>query len=750
MSAIGVLATPHAFAQVRGVVQDPTGAAVSGAEVTLRSGSERRTATTNSDGRFSVQAGDLTSAIVEVQASGFGMISQPWSSGQGELVLVLPLGNVASSITVTARTPVVMSDATAAVNVLSGEEFANSGAFALDDALRRVPGFSLFRRSGSRTSNPTAQGVSMRGVGASGASRALVLLDSVPLNDPFGGWVYWSRVPRSAVERVEVSRGGASALYGSDALGGVVSVQTPLFDSYALSAETFVGSQESPMASLTGSVGWDKWSARFSGEGFRTEGYIPLEEASRGPADDVTNSEHGAGSLRIGRTIGEQGRFFLDGSMFGESRKNGTVVQKNSTTIRQLSTGLDWTSAEAGAIALRLFGGTQNYRQNFTAVSANRATETMSRDQSVPVYQIGGSAVWSRTFHNHQIVVGTDIREIEGETDEFGFFNGNATSRLHAGGRQSTAGVFFEDLFRITPNWIFTGSARVDHWRNRDARSVLTPFATNIPNLTPYPDRSESAFSPRLGLLRRVNQYVTLSVSGYRAFRAPTLNELYRGFRVGNVQTNANENLRAERVTGAEATMTTQSLSGRLEFRSTYFWSRIYRPVGNITLSTTPALITRQRRNIGRTHSQGVELDGRFRVNARTSFGMGYQFADAKVDQFPGNTALEGLLLPQVPRHQFTMDFFYSNPRMITVGLQGRYLGQQFDDDVNQFPLERFFNMDASVSRAVRPGVEVFAAAENLFNSRYSIGRTPIRTIAAPIFARVGVRFQIGEGRTRP
>jgi iron complex outermembrane recepter protein len=290
----------------------------------------------------------------------------------------------------------------------------------------------------------------------------------------------------------------------------------------------------------------------------------------------------------------------------------------------------------------------------------------------------------------------------------------------------------------------------LDHWRNVSARSRTSTLAGVQQALTVFPDRSQSAFNPRLALLRRLGQNVTVSVSGYRAFRAPTLNELYRGFRVGNIQTNANVNLQAERVTGAEATIATQALSGKLEVRSTYFWSRVYGPVGNITLSTTPALITRQRQNIGRTSSQGVELGARYRLNARTSFGAGYQFADAVVDQFSENRAIEGLILPQIPRHQFTMDFSYSNPRLISFAMQGRYLGQQFDDDQNQFPLERFFNMDASVSRRIRSGVEMFVAAENLSNSRYTIGRTPVRTIAAPIFARVGLRFQFGEARPQP
>ena len=109
-----------------------------------------------------------------------------------------------------------------AVTVVGSAELEHAAAIALDDVLRGVPGFTLFRRSSSRTANPTAQGATLRGLGGSATSRALVLADGVPMIDPFGGWVHWSRVPAVALDRVEVVRGGASGLYGAGALAGVV------------------------------------------------------------------------------------------------------------------------------------------------------------------------------------------------------------------------------------------------------------------------------------------------------------------------------------------------------------------------------------------------------------------------------------------------------------------------------------------------------------------------------------------------
>src|SRR3977135_1003911 len=130
---------------------------------------------------------------------------------------------VSDTIVVTAtQTKTRVADTPASVVVIDSKTLATTAAATADDALRQVPGFTLFRRTGSRVANPTSQGVSLRGVGASGASRAVVLDDGVPLNDAFGGWVYWARVPRAALGRVEVLRGGGSDLYGSGGLGGVV------------------------------------------------------------------------------------------------------------------------------------------------------------------------------------------------------------------------------------------------------------------------------------------------------------------------------------------------------------------------------------------------------------------------------------------------------------------------------------------------------------------------------------------------
>ncbi|HWW60496.1 MAG TPA: Plug domain-containing protein, partial [Thermoanaerobaculia bacterium] len=204
------------------------------------------------------------------------------------------------SITVTAtRTETKLADTPASVVVLSGKDLDNAAAPTVDDALRQVAGFTLFRRTGSRVANPTAQGVSLRGVGASGASRALVLDDGIPLNDPFGGWVYWGRVPRAALSRVEVLRGGASDLYGSAAMSGVI--QFIRREDADVRVDASAGSQETATTSFFAAAR----NVSVAGDLFTTGGYILVQPSQRGVVDTNADSRHASvdATLRTARAF---------------------------------------------------------------------------------------------------------------------------------------------------------------------------------------------------------------------------------------------------------------------------------------------------------------------------------------------------------------------------------------------------------------------------------------------------------------
>jgi outer membrane receptor protein involved in Fe transport len=438
-------------------------------------------------------------------------------------------------------------------------------------------------------------------------------------------------------------------------------------------------------------------------------------------------SRHNTVEATVERRTGNGGRLFVRGSRFTEDRENGTPLQTNDSDFRQWSAGGD-APAGGGSLSVRAWGGKQDYHQTFTAVAADRASERLIRLQSVPAETAGGSVQWSRPLGDHHALVGgAEVREVNGTSDETAV-GGPVLTRVSAGGRQRTSGLFLEDVARLTPRLSVTVGGRFDSWTN-DPKSALLPR------------RDESAFSPRAALLFQATERWAWTASVYKAFRAPTLNELYRAFRVGDVLTTANDGLRAERLTGGETGALLNARGGRLTARGTLFWMDVDQTIANVTLSVMPGLITRQRQNLGRTRSRGVEAEVTARAGERWSLTGGWLLADARVITAK-QADLEGLRIPQVPRHQVTMQIRFDDPRFATVGLQARWSSSQFDDDQNRFRLGSSTTVDALVSRGLGHGLSVFAAGENLLDERAETGRTPLRTLSAPRTVRAGVRIE--------
>jgi outer membrane receptor protein involved in Fe transport len=472
-----------------------------------------------------------------------------------------------------------------------------------------------------------------------------------------------------------------------------------------------------------------------------------VPEDQRGRVDTLAGMRDLVTNLRIEREIGTTLKFFAGASVFGESRTNGTPLQTNRTHLRQFVFGSAWETSELGSLSARLYGGTQTYDQNFSAISPDRNSETLTRVQRVPAQVFGASVQWSKLIGaKHTFVAGLEGREVRGASDELVFVNGKPSSLVGAGGREREVGIYLEGLTRFGSHVFLSGGGRVDHWQNYAALSASRPISVQTPTaVTFFPDRTENAFSPYAALVYRFNERLSATASFTRAFRAPTLNELYRSFRVGNVLTLANEKLKAERLTGGEAGLRVTSNNNRVALRGSFFWNDITRPVANVTLTTTPLLITRQRQNLGRTRSRGVEVHSDVTLTRRWNVSGSYLFADATVVDFPASSLLEGLRLPQVPRHQLTIQTRYDHPSIVTIGIQARASGVQFDDDLNQLRLNSYFTLDAFVSRRLNRTLEIFGAVENIFDQRYEVGKTPVTTLGPPVLVRGGVRLRLGS-----
>jgi outer membrane receptor protein involved in Fe transport len=722
-----------------GVVSDRNGAPVANAVITFRTaaGSTIRTAA-DDQGRFNISDSEIAGTLT-VSSPGFTPSVLEISSARATVQIRLEPAAVIERIDVSAREERIPATPSSIFS-LGRREIETSGALTIDEVLRQIPGFSLFRRAGSLFANPTTQGVSLRGIGANGASRALVLLDGVPLNSPFGGWIYWTRVPQENIQSVEVYNGGSSDAYGSGALGGVVNIASRRPSGSFFGTEMSFGNENTPHVSFTAAKKIGKWTVATSGQALRTGGYIVVTKADRGTIDTEANTADLDTSLTVTRHFGDEDRLFLRLDSFAESRNNGTPLQVNNTRVAAIDGGTDWRSS-AGSFSLRVYGSREVFNQSFSAIAADRNSESLTNRQRNPSQQFGGAFQWERKITgNESLTAGAEIRDVRGHSAETTFSNSRITAYVDGGGRQNAAAVFAHDTLRIS-SWFFNFGGRLDHWSNNQGFSSRIPVG-GPPSVNEFVTRSENAFSPRIGVLKSFQKNIAVSGSFYRGFRAPTLNELYRSFRVGNVVTNANASLRSERMTGGDFGLNIHMWAERINLRSNAFWSKVNDPVSNVTLSATPALIARQRQNLGAIRARGVELSASAKLSPSWEVSAEYLLTDSVVVRFPANRTLEGLELPQVPRNEFNFQIGYAHAKWFG-GLQGRLTGKQFDDDQNLLALAKFFTIDAELSRSLNDHTRLFIAVQNLNGVRYQVSRTPVVTVGPPTLVRGGVRFSL-------
>lgn len=739
--------------QLSGTVRDASGAAIGGAQVQLKAGTFTNIVITGSDGKFQFGSVPATSGTLVISAKDFQQATQPWNSTSGAPVhidVALQLLSLSQSVMVTAnRTETSLGETPASDIKLTQSNLDALPALTLADKLRQVPGFSLFRRTSSMNANPTTMGLSLRGLGANGASRALVLEDGIPINDPFGSWVYWDRVPEAAVQSVEVDEEGSSSLYGSEAMGGVVQFLTRQSEPAGVTVDASYGNQNTQNLSLSAGGSLGKWYSMFSGEAFHSDGYFFVPEPYRGPVDTRTGNQHGDADLTIGRKIGENSQVFARGWYFDDSRNNGTVAQRNEIRMGGGALGANLDFGSAGTLTLRFYGEGETYFQNFYSVHFDQAAETLTDSQTVPAQGVGGSAVWRRSLGARQTVVaGFDEHEEMGHSHEIFGTAANPTRQSSAGGRQRSFGLFGEDMIQLAPGWVLNLSGRYDHWANFDASYLCSPLPPSLscPQANQsFPNRTYDVFDPRATLLHQFNSHISWSTSVYRSFRAPTLNELYRGYRVGNVTTNPNAALTAERLTGGETGIDVTGFQRRFELRGVFFYNQIVDPVANVPLAS-PAN-TQERENLGRTSSPGFEIDAVERVTSDFSLSAGYQYVNAKVVSAPGQPALLYTWVQEVPHNSFTFEARYDRPSLFSATLDGRVIGQQLD--TTGFNLGSFFVLDASVARHIAYGAQAYFAIENFTNEQYYIqALNPTVSppnVGLPILFRIGVRYDFSK-----
>jgi outer membrane receptor protein involved in Fe transport len=656
--------------------------------------------------------------------------------------------------------------------------------------LRQIPTFSLFRRTSSLSSHPTAQGVSLRGIGPSGVSRTLVLVDGTPFNDPFGGWVYWTRVPLESVDRIEVVDGSSSSLYGNYAMGGVINIVSARPARRSFEIKPQYGNHASPKLDYTASDVWGKLGVAVDGSVFDTDGFPIVVPSEKGLIDINATVKFRNFNGKVDYSPTDRVKLFARAGYFGEDRVNGKIGEVNDTRWKSASGGVRIRMPDDSDLQASLFTDFENFHSTFLAVTAPSATVAarsivrLTVDQHVPTTGVGGMVQWAKVLGTtNYFSAGTDWRHVDGDSEEASYNAApgvvvpptqNAILALQrvSGGTQKSLGAFVQDILTPLPKLTMTFSARVDHWRNYDAHNLETAViagtaTNNKPSCdtsggTPpscLADRSDTVVSPRAAARYQITDKISAWGDIGAGFRAPTLNELYRQFRVGTVLTLANENLGPERLVGGEAGISIAPTRDAT-IRMTWFDNRVTNPVSNVTLTQVGPNVTQQRQNLGETHIRGLQSDVEYRAGSFVRLSAGYIHNSAKVtDGGAANAALVDKFLPQVPMNRGSLRAVYANPKYASVAFSVQFFGAQFDDDLNgrivpaqalsdagyaasSVPgLPTYHVADLSVSHAFGRNFEAFFGVQNLFDQVYFVGTLPT-TIGSPRLVNGGVRIR--------
>jgi vitamin B12 transporter len=653
-----------------------------------------------------------------------------------------------------ARLPTSLADA--AFSIVNVDPNAIESLPRLDRALETTPGLSLFRRGSSAGANPTTQGVSLRSIGPTAAGRALVTVDGVPQNDPFGNWVIWTSIPTDAIRQVSIVRGAGAGPYGAGALTGVIAMDERSQVDGGNGTIEVSGSdhgQRQGSASVGGAVN-DKIQFFGAGQTEQGDSWIPVREG-RGAADTPLTLRDASGT---GKAVFDLGfaNLTAEGGGYSEARNSGTLYAASSSSGDDAAvtlaaqpdpTHLGWR--------LQTWMRQSNLSNTSAAISANRNTATLSNDEyATPATGWGANAAVRKLADWGSLELGADYRATSGQESEYlTYVNGLPTKKRVAGGDTQQVGAYAEGAWRSGP-WLVTGGARVDQWQQTNGHRIESLLSTGAITLDPLiANKSGVLPTARGGVRYDFGHGFYARTAGYEGFRAPSLNELYRPFRVGNNVTEANENLKPEKLYGAEIAIGQDQAP--IVWDVTGFLNQLRDPIANVTEGAGPGSFPRagfvpagglfiQRQNVQAINATGVEGDAKYKPIEALTLELAGDYTDATVDGGASDPQLTGKRPAQTPQLTATASAEWTVVRNVVFSAFVRYESVRYADDQNTLVLPPGALLSLRLDWQATPNWGVFLAADNVTDTALATDQTAtfVRSYDEPRVFRFGFRIK--------
>ncbi|MDB5457964.1 MAG: TonB-dependent receptor [Caulobacter sp.] len=655
------------------------------------------------------------------------------------------------SVVVTARLPPAMGDAAFAVVRIDPAQLRASDR--LDKALTATPGVQLFRRNSTAGANPTTQGLSLRGVAGSGAGRALVTLDGVPQNDPFGGWVIWTGLPPEILGGADIVRGSGAGPYGAGALTGVVALEERDGGPGDRVAEATFGEVGYKRAAAAGSIPLGAANLFLGASGETGGGWIPVRKG-RGGADTALTDDDWSASSRLTVPVG---RAVLAArlSAFEERRQSGLVGAASQARGQSASLTLAaQPSPDAYGWRLQAWYRHSNLENSSAAVAAGRTSTTpASRQYNTPADGYGVNAAVRRISEHTSLELGADVRAAKGESQELARYIGGAFTRDRVAGGETLVGGLYVEAARTDGPWLISGGARLDGWRSTDAKRIERDRATGAVTLNATtPDADGTVPTGRAAVRYALGGGLYLRSAAYAGFRPATLNELHRPFRVGNDVTEANPGLKPEKLYGIEGGTGGDGAWGG--WSANLFYNQLQGAITNVTIGgpgTYPIAgvipaggVLRQRQNAGDIEAKGLEGQARVALGAAFDLRAAATYSVAKVDGGAAAPQLTGLRPAQTPRVSASAGVVWRPTAPLSLALDLRYESKRFDDDQNSRVLSPSLVADVRADWAVNDTATLYLAVDNLLDEAVETAQTAdgVESFDLPRRARVGVSLR--------
>lgn len=666
-----------------------------------------------------------------------------------------------SSVIVSAtRTPVEANKVASTVNVLSPEAVRQSPARESQDLLREVAAVELPRTSS--LVGGTAQIVSIRGVDE---GRTAVLADGIPVNDAWGEWIDWGRIPKAMLDHVEIVEGGTSNLYGNGAMGGAISFFTRPLAPGAMDMQVDGGSRGSKHAFIGGGIPLiGALSANVSGDYQEKGGYVLTSNPLPGSLDTTTSQVFQRNLYtRLNYAPSSNWSAFVGGHFFGDSRNPGSPLSYANRDQRDLSIGVNYGSYATGMLGIRAWNGRQIEKQRSTAFRSaqTRAIEDSSLTAAIPSHDWGASAIWTRTslpFTLESFSLGGDFRHYQGDFNEVDFnTSGCATAptganchtlarNVSSGGAQSLSGVFAQAIFAPYAPLRVELSARGDRWDNTDGHS-LTTIPGSAASAVSYGDSSKSAFSPRVGVRYNLTSNLSFHAAYYRAFRAPNLAELYRKQVSPTSITVPNPFLKAENAEGREAGFDFQPIEW-LQVKGTWYvadYNNFNVPTSLTATSNPPkpaecgtVATCRTRLNVNKSRSEGGEAYVAIHPIRELFLSGSVNYDDDRQQSGLPATATDNTKphINRVPSPKQTIRATYSSVLLGDWTAMWRHEGHT--TTLQGVWLDPYSVLDLNVQREIMAGLRGFVSVENVGDTMYQISLSP-QTATSPLLIQRGM-----------